>query len=107
MAPLFAFLLILGVAFTAHHAGSGSTDTGAIEAQKLEQSAPCPQKLAEPRVRDLTVPFERRVYLLPSGKTCRPRSFAAAPGGVTPPSRAPAVPAQPSHQDLHDAQSDE
>lgn len=107
MAPLLAFLLIWGVAFTAHHAGSGSPDPGAIEAQDLEQSAPCPPKLAEPRVRDLTVPFERRVYLLPSGKTCRPRSFAAAPGGMTLPSRAPAVSELHSHQDLHDAQSDD
>ena len=107
MAPLLAFLLILGVAFTAHHAGSGGTDTGDIKAQDFEQSTPCPPKLAEPRVRNLTVPFERRVYLLPSGKTCRPRSCAAAPDGMTPPSRAPAVPEQHSHQDLHDAQSDD
>ena len=105
MDPFFAFLLILGVALTAHHAVD---DTGPdpVEVPPIEQAAPCPPTMAEPLMRDLTVAFERRVYLLPSGKTCRPRSFADMQGGTSSLSDVRALPERHSSQDLHHARSD-
>lgn len=70
MGIFFALILIVGIAVTAHHSDTNETPT-------IEQPAPCPPKMAEPRMRDLTVAFEKRIYLLPSGKTCGPRALAA------------------------------
>lgn len=105
MDPFFALLLILGVALTAHHTG---VDSGpdSVEAATIEQLAPCPPTMAEPLMRDLTVTFERRVYLLPSGKTCRSRSFADMRGGTSSLSDVRALPERHPSQDLHHARSD-
>lgn len=105
MDPFFAFLLILGVALTAHHAGDDSGPYS-VDAPTIEQPAPCPPTMVEPLMRDLTVAFERRVYLLPSGKTCRPRSFADIQGGANSLSDVRALPERHSSQDLHHARSD-
>lgn len=105
MDPFFAFLLILGIALTAHHTGD---DTGpdSVEAPTIEQPAPCPKTMAEPLMRDLTVAFEKRIYLLPSGKTCRPLSFADMQGGTSSLSDVRALPERHSSQDLHHARPD-
>lgn len=105
MEPFFAFFLILGVALTTHYAGDDS-GPDSVEAPTIEQLAPCPPTMAEPRMRDLTVAFERRVYLLPSGKTCRPRSFADLQGGTSSLSDVRALPQRHSSQDLHYARPD-
>ena len=105
MDPFFAFLLILGVALTAHHAG-GDSAPDSVEAPTIEQLAPCPPTMAEPLVRDLTVGFERRVYLLPSGRTCRPRSLAGIQGGTSSLSDVRALPERYSSQGPHHARSD-
>lgn len=67
----FALLFVFGLAFTVHHVDGAEVEP---EAPTVEQPAPCPQKMTEPMIRDLTVAFAKRVYLLPSGETCRPRS---------------------------------
>lgn len=72
----FALLFVFGLAFTVHHVDGAGAEPDSIEAPTVEQPAPCPPKMREPRIRDLTVAFEKRVYLLPSGETCRPRSPA-------------------------------
>lgn len=105
MDPFFAFLLILGVALTAHHAGDDS-GPDSVEAPTNEQPAPCPPTMAEPLVRNLTVEFESRVYLLPSGKICRSRSFADMQGGTSSLSDVRALPERHPSQDLHHALSD-
>jgi hypothetical protein len=105
MDPFFAFLLILGVALTAHHAGDDS-GPDSVEAPTIEQPAPCPPTMAEPRMRDLTVAFERRVYLLPSGKTCQLQSFADIQGDTSSPSAVRALSERYPSQDLHHARSD-
>lgn len=105
MDPFLAFLLILGVALTAHHAGDDLA-LDSVEAPTIEQPAPCPQTMAEPLMRDLTVAFERRIYLLPSGKTCRPRSFADMQGGTSSLFDVRPLPERHSSQDLHHARSD-
>lgn len=76
MDPLFAFLLFVAAAFTAHQAGIEEADPTFTDSPIIERRALCPPNMSEPRVRDLTVAFEERVYLLPLGGTCRPRPYA-------------------------------
>lgn len=105
MDPFLPFLLILGVALTTDHAGDDS-GPDSVEPPTIEQPAPCPPTMAEPRMRDLTVAFERRVYLLPTGRTCRPRSFADMQGGTSSLSGVRALTERHPSQDLHRALSD-
>jgi len=72
MEPLFAFLLIIAFASAADHDEPGTADRALADATHAVQALPCPSDLSQPRVRDLTVPFNERMYLLPSGETCRP-----------------------------------
>lgn len=72
MEPLFAFLLIVAFASAAHHDDPGSADRVPADATQEVQALPCPSNPSQPRIRDLTVPFDNRMYLLPSGETCRP-----------------------------------
>lgn len=106
MDPFFAFLLILGVALGAQHASGEDIGPGPVEVSTIEQPAPCPPMMVEPLMRDLTVAFERRVYLLPSGTTCRPRSFADLQGGTNSMSDVRALPVRHSTPDLHHARLD-
>jgi hypothetical protein len=103
MEPLFAFLLILGIAFTANHGSNERIEPGPIAAPKVQTPATCPKHMKQPLVRDLTVPFEQRVYLLPSGERCRPRSFATNEVGASQWSAERDLPAQRLRAGRHDA----
>lgn len=72
MEPFFAFLLIITFASAADHDEPGTADRAPADATHEGQALPCPSDLSQPRVRDLTVPFHERIYLLPSGKLCHP-----------------------------------
>jgi hypothetical protein len=105
MEPFFALLLILGIALTASHSSNERTEPGPIASQEVQTPATCPEQMKQPLVRDLTVPFEQRVYLLPSGKTCRPRSFATNEVGASQSAAARNVPAEYHHAERYDAHS--
>lgn len=103
MEPLFAFLLILGIALTANHGSNERIEPGPIAGTEVQTPATCPEHIKQPLVRDLTVPFEQRVYLLPSGETCRPRSSATNEVGTSPSSAARDMSAQHLSAGRHDA----
>ncbi len=81
MEPFFAFLLIIAFASAADHDDPGTADRAQADATHEVQALPCPSDLSQPRVRDLTVPFDERAYLLPSGETCRPSITGNAQAG--------------------------
>lgn len=81
MEPFFAFLLFIAFASAANHDDPGTADRAQADATHKVQALPCPSDLSEPHVRDLTVPFDERVYLLPSGETCRPSVTGNAQAG--------------------------
>lgn len=54
-------------------------------ATRFPHVPPCPPTLGDgPVQRDLTVPFERRLYLLESGEICTPSTGTAFPLSVIP-----------------------
>lgn len=81
MEPFFAFLLFIAFASAANHDEPGTADRAQADATHEVQALPCPSDLSQPRVRDLTVPFDERVYLLPSGETCRSSATRNAQAG--------------------------
>jgi len=82
MEPFFAFLLFMAFASATNNDEPGTADRAAADAIHEVQALPCPSDLSPPRVRDLTVPFDERVYLLPSGKLCHPSTTANAHAGT-------------------------
>ncbi|MDZ7840855.1 MAG: hypothetical protein U5R46_08565 [Gammaproteobacteria bacterium] len=75
MGPFAIFVVVVAIATSAHD-GTAAEPDPPVPTPVLEQpSESCPTSMAEPRVRNLTVPFDDRVYLLPSGETCRPASM--------------------------------
>lgn len=77
MGPFAIFVVVVAIASSAHDGAAAEPDPPIPKPVLEESSESCPTPMAEPRIRNLTVPFEDRVYLLPTGETCRPAPIHA------------------------------
>lgn len=105
MEPFIAFLLIVGAALAANHESNERTEPVPVINRTIATLPTCPEHMKQPLIRDLTVAFEKRVYLLPSGETCRPRPLSGNAVGTSRPPTARDIPAQRLQPKRHDAHS--